>query len=293
MNAETTCRRFRKLRMNGATGFIHSSSIVRMNRIQATSRNSYVRSLARGLSVICSFRAETRAQTVSQVAAATGLDRAGARRMLRTLETLGYVRSDGRKFQLTPRVLELAHVYLSAIPLRSVAEPILGKLVAAVQESCAISVLDGTAIVCVVTVPVNRIMTVNLEVGSRLPAYCTSQGRILLGGLSDGMLERALEESDLKRYTRNTVTSVSKLRQIIQRDRARGWSVLNEEYEEGVCSISVPIMDRAGQTMAALNAAGSLSRISSKKMIATILPRLKEASQEIHSVLLAQPKSVH
>jgi IclR family pca regulon transcriptional regulator len=227
-------------------------------------------------------------QTFSQVAAATGLDRAGARRMLHTLEALGYVRREGLKFQLTPRVLDLAYVYLST-PLKSVAEPVLEKLVSVVNESCSASVLDGTEIVYVVTVPVNRIMAINLSVGSRLPAYCTSQGRILLGGLSKSELNRVLKEINIKKQTKYTVTSTTELGRIIRRDHERGWSLLNQELEEGICSISVPIVERSGRMIAAMSVAGSLSRTTPKKMISMVLPRLKQAAQEVHSLLRGSP----
>ena len=250
------------------------------------SRNSYVRSLARGLSVICAFGPDSREQTASQVAAATGLDRTGARRMLRTLESLGYVRHDVGKFQLTPRVLDLARVYLSTTPLRSIAEPIAENLAAVVQEFCAVSVLDGTAIVHVVTVPVNRIMTVNLPVGSRLPAYCTATGRVLLGALSKSALDRALKDSNIQKHTKHSVTSIVELKRIIRRDHRRGWSLLNQEFEEGIGSISVPIRERSGQIIAAINVAGNLSRTPAQKMISIVLPKLKEAAQEIHSHLI-------
>lgn len=255
-----------------------------MNTSQAP-RNSYVRSLARGLSVICSFTADSRIQTVSQVATATGLDRAGARRMLRTLETLGYVRREGLRFQLTPRVLNLANVYLSAAPLRTVVEPTMEKLVRTVNESCSASVLDGTEIVYVATVPVNRIMAINLSVGSRLPAYCTSQGRVLLGGLTKSELNRVLEQSNIRKHTKYTVTSIPRLIRMIRRAQERGWALTNQEVEEGICSLSVPIVERSGRIIAAISVAGSPSRTTPKVMISTVLPRLRQAAQEISSLL--------
>jgi IclR family pca regulon transcriptional regulator len=235
---------------------------------------------------MCSFTADSRVQTVSQVASATGLDRAGARRMLRTLETLGYVRREGPKFQLTPRVLDLAYVYLSTTPLKSVAEPVIKKLAGIVNESCSASVLDGTEIVYMVTVPAHRIMAINLSVGSRLPAYCTSQGRVLLGGLSKSELNGVLKQSNIKKQTKYTVTSILELERIIRRDQERGWSLLNQELEEGICSISVPIVERSGRMIAAMSIAGSLSRTTPKKMISMVLPELKQAAREVHSLLL-------
>ena len=206
--------------------------------------------------------------------------------MLRTLETLGYARHDGGLFQLTPRVLDLAHVYLAATPLRSTAEPVAEKVANAVREFCAVSVLDSASIVYVVSVPVNRIMTVNLPVGRKLPAYCTAAGRALLGGLSKSALDRTLQNSNIQKHTKHTVTSIPELKRIIRRDHDRGWSMLNQEFEEGICSLAVPIRDRSEQIIAAINVAANLSRTNPRKMIAQVLPRLKEAAKEIHSRLL-------
>ena len=256
-----------------------------MNTAYPVSRNPYVRSLARGLSVIRSFTVDSRLQTVSQVAAMTGLDRAGARRMLHTLEALGYIRREGPKFHLTPRVLDLAYIYLSTTPFWGIAEPVMEKLVGMVHESCATSVLDGTEIVYVVKVPAYRIMTINLPIGSRLPAYCTSQGRILLAGLPAAELDRVLKESNIKKHTKYTVTSIPELKRIIRRDHDRGWSLQSQELEQGICSISVPIFDRSRRIIAAMNVAGSLSRTTPRRMISTILPRLKRAAQDIGSLL--------
>lgn len=180
-----------------------------MNRPRFSSRSSYVRSLARGLSVIRSFASSSPAQTVSQVAAATKLDRAGARRMLLTLEALGYVRQEGRAFRLTPRVLDLGYTYLSTTPLWDTAEPIMEKLVAQVRESSAAAVLDGVDIVYVARVPARKLMSIHLAIGSRLPAYCTGMGRLLLGGLSAESLDRTLRESKIIRHTKYTIVSMS------------------------------------------------------------------------------------
>src|SRR5689334_10461036 len=147
--------------------------------------DSYVQSFARGLQVIRSFSASTPRQTLSEVAAATGLTRAGARRILLTLQTLGYVSSDGKLFALTPRILDLGFAYLSSMPIWNRAEPVMEALVRQVQESCSAAVLDATDIVYVLRVPTQKIMRINLGVGSRLPAWCTSMGRLLLGELSD------------------------------------------------------------------------------------------------------------
>lgn len=222
---------------------------------------------------------------MSQVAATTGLDRAGARRMLHTLETLGYVRREGSAFLLTPRVLDLAYVYLSASPLWNIAEPVMEKLVGIVHESCALSILDGTDIVYVAKVPVYRIMTINLPIGTRFPAYCTSQGRVLLGALSRAALDQVLKQTNIQKHTKHTVTSIPELKRIIRRDHERGWSFQNQELEEGICSIAVPIHEKSGRIIAAMNVTGSSSRLAAKKLTSKILPRMKQAAQEIRLLL--------
>lgn len=205
--------------------------------------------------------------------------------MLHTLETLGYVRREGSNFQLTPRVLDLAYLYLSSSPLWNVAEPVMEKLVSVVHESCALSILDGTEIVYVAKVPVYRIMTINLPIGTRFPAYCTSQGRVLLGALSRTALDRVLRESNIQKHTRHTVTSIAELKHIIQRDHERGWSLLNQELEEGISSIAVPIQEESGRIIAAMNVTGNASRLAPRKLISRVLPPMKQAAQEIRRLL--------
>ena len=212
-----------------------------MEASERSSRNSYVRSLARGLSVIRSFTAESPVKTVSQVAKMAGLDRAGARRMLHTLEVLGYAQREGTKFHLTPRVLDLAHIYLPTTALWGSVEPVLQKLAREVREACSATTLDGTEIVHVVGVPGPRLMTAHVAIGSRLPAYCTSTGRLLLGELSNHELDRVLKASKITKQTRYSVTSIPELKRIIRRDHKRGWSFLNQEIEEGLCGLAVPI----------------------------------------------------
>jgi IclR family pca regulon transcriptional regulator len=257
-----------------------------------SSRNSYVRSFVRGLSVIQSFSADSPVQSVSQVAKTTGLDRAGARRMLLTLEAVGYVQHEGPEFRLTPRVLDLAYIYLSTTALWGTVEPVMEKLVGAVQESSSVSVLNGTEIVHVVGVSGPRLMTTHVAIGSRLPAYCTSAGRVLLGGLSEDDLDRTLKATNITRRTKYSVTSIPELKRIIRREHDRGWSFLNQEVEEGLCSLAVPIIDRSQRIIAAINVLGNLSRSTPRTMISRVLPRLKHASQEINTLLSGKRSSL-
>src|ERR671929_385857 len=174
----------------------------------------FVQSLERGLNVIRAFDASTPQLTLSEVARATGLTRAAARRFLLTLADLGYVRTDGRLFSLSPRVLELGYAYLSSLTLPEVAEPHLERLVAEVRESSSVSVLDGEDIVYVARVPTSRIMRVAISVGTRFPAYATSMGRVLLAGLTDDERARYLARADLAPLTPHTVTSPDALARI-------------------------------------------------------------------------------
>ena len=169
--------------------------------------DSYVQSFARGLAVIRSFDANRPAQTLTEVAAASGLTRAGARRILLTLQALGYVEADGRLFQLTPKILDLGFAYLTSMPFWNLAEPVMEELVEQVHESCSAAVLNGTDIVYVLRVPTtHKIITLNLSIGSRLPAFCTSMGRMLLSAVDDDQLDAVLDASDLVARTPRTIT---------------------------------------------------------------------------------------
>ena len=246
--------------------------------------DSYVQSFARGLSVIRAFNAEHPAQTLTEIAQASGLTRAGARRILLTLVGLGYVQADGRLFRLTPRSGP-GFAYLTSMPFWNLAEPIMETLSQQVHESCSISVLDGTEIVYVLRVPARKIMTINLSIGSRLPAYCSSMGRVLLAGLPEAELDRVLRASDLRARTRNTVTDIDALKQVIADIRARGWAENDRELEEGLVSLAAPIRNRAGQVLAAINISGRANRTSAAEMIQNFLPPLLAASEKISNLV--------
>lgn len=195
--------------------------------------DSYVQSFARGLSVIRAFNAERPEQTLSEVAEATGLTRAGARRILLTLVSLGYVSFEGRLFRLTPKILDLGFAYLTSMPFWNLAEPVMEELVQTVHESCSASVLDGTEIVYVLRVPTQKIIALNLAVGSRLPAFCTSMGRVLLSGLPEDRLDIVLRESDRRARTQRTVTEVDALKAVIAGVRSRAGRWLTRSWRKG------------------------------------------------------------
>ena len=246
----------------------------------------FVQSLERGLAVIRAFDADHRSLTLSEVAAATGVTRAAARRFLLTLAELGYVRNDGRYFSLTARVLELGYAYLSSQSLPEVAEPHLEALVAQVNESSSLSVLDGTDIVYVARVPVSRIMTVAISVGTRFPAYATSMGRVLLAGLSEQALDKLLAEVKLEKLTGRTVTSLDALRAELARVRAQGWALVNQELEEGLRAIAAPVRDQSGAVVAAVNVSTHATR-TLESMRRDLLPPLLAATAAIERDLRA------
>ncbi len=247
--------------------------------------DSYVQSFARGLQVIRSFSERAPRQTLSEVAAASGLTRAGARRILLTLQTLGYVVSDGKLFSLTPRILDLGFAYLSSMPIWNRAEPVMEALVQEVQESCSAAVLDATDIVYVLRVPTQKIMRISLGVGSRLPAYCTSMGRLLLADLDDDEVRARLEASPREALTKHTVTDVDALMAKVAQARRQQWCLVNQELEEGLISVAAPIVNRQGRMVAALNISGQANRTSAKAMQEGMLPALREAANRISRML--------
>ncbi len=250
--------------------------------------DAYVQSFARGLEVIRSFSAQSPRQTLSEVAARSGLSRAGARRILLTLQTLGYVVSDGKHFSLTARILDLGFAYLSSMPIWNLAEPVMEGLAAQVHESCSAAVLEGTDIVYVLRVSTHKIMSITLGVGSRLPAYCTSMGRVLLAGLPEDEALACLQASKREALTRHTVTDIDALRLKIAQARKQGWCLVNQELEEGLVSMAAPIVDAAGRTVAALNISGQANRTSARAMQDNMLPALLTASQAVTRLLGSQ-----
>ncbi|MEU6409947.1 IclR family transcriptional regulator [Microbispora sp. NPDC046933] len=247
----------------------------------------HVQSLARGLAVIRAFDAASPELTLSEVARKTGLTRAAARRFLLTLADLGYVRTDGRLFSLSPRVLELGYAYLSSLSLPEVALPHLERLVAEVHESASVSVLDDTDIVYVARVPTARIMRVTIAIGTRFPAYCTSMGRVLLAWLPPENLDAYLARADLERLTPHTTTSPVALRTALDDVRARGWAMVDQELEEGLRSIAAPIRDRDGRVVAAVNVSSHASRTTLESARRDLLPPLLATAAGIEADLRA------
>jgi IclR family transcriptional regulator, pca regulon regulatory protein len=247
--------------------------------------DSYVQSFARGLAVIRAFNAERPEQTLTDVAAAAGLTRAGARRILLTLQTLGYVEAEGRLFRLTPKILDLGFAYLTSMPFWNLAEPVMEELSGKVHESSSAAVLYRTEIVYVLRVPTHKIMTINLSIGSRLPAYCTSMGRVLLSALDDETLDATLGATQLYAHTPRTVTDKEELKKLIAQVRRQGWAIVDQELEEGLISLSAPIRNRQGRVIAAMNISGNAQRNSAKQMVKAFLEPLQHAAQTVSDMV--------
>jgi IclR family pca regulon transcriptional regulator len=241
---------------------------VRMTDTQEQGHDGdFVQSLERGLSVIRAFDADHPKLTLSEVAASTGLSRAAARRFLRTLVQLGYMRIDGSRFALRPKILELGYAYLSSLTLPEVAMPHLEQLVEQVHESSSVSELDGDDVIYIARVPTKRIMTVTISVGTRFPAYATSMGRVLLAAQPDERLDSYLDSVSLRGLTGHTITSATALRRELQKIRTQGWALVDQELEEGLRSIAAPIRDADSQVIAAIN----ISTHAGRRTLSTIV----------------------
>jgi len=255
--------------------------------VEQLAGGSFVQSLERGLAVIRAFDAEHREMTLSEVARQTGLTRATARRFLLTLASLGYVAAHDGRFALRPRVLELGFSYLSTLSLTDVAQPHMERYVARVNESSSISVLDDLDIVYVVRVPTRRIMSIVIAVGTRLPAWVTSMGRVLLAGLPEHRLEDHLSRIRMEPFTRKTVPSLDELRREIDRARERGWALVDQELEMGLRSAAVPIREPDGTVGSAINVSVHAGRTTAAELRRDFLPGLHECAAAIEADLRA------
>ncbi len=246
------------------------------------SKRDYVNSLARGLEVIRAFSREQPRMTLSEIAQATGMTRATVRRFLLTLVREEYAETDGKYFSLAPKILELGYAALSTMTFLDAVQPVLVKLANKVKESCFAAVLEDTDVVYVATAsPAERIVGISVSVGSRAPAHSVSTGRILTAALPDDELEEYLDRAELTKLTPNTVTSKTRLKRLIDEAREQGFSIVDQELEIGLRSISVPIFDPEGRVLAALNVACPSSRITPGEMRDGILEELRAAAREI------------
>ena len=248
-------------------------------------QTDFVGGFAKGLRVIEAFGEDASRLTITEVARITGLDRATTRRLLLTLSSLGYAEFDGKYFSLLPRILRLGHAYLLATQLPRIVQPFLDQLSSRVGHSASASVLDGAEIIYVARAAQQRVMSVNLMPGSRLPAYCSSMGRVLLAALSEDAARAVIAGAARPALTVHTRTDVAELMEELRRVRDQGYAVIDQEIELGLCSIAVPVLNRRGQVVAALNIGAPAAQISAARLAEAYLKDLLATQAEIRSAL--------
>jgi IclR family transcriptional regulator, pca regulon regulatory protein len=243
---------------------------------------NFMTSLARGLIVIQAFTQQSPQMTISQLSIKTGLSRAAVRRCLYTLTKLGFAGAeDGSRYSLRPRMLTLSHTYTTSNTLSTAAQPILERMSAALRESFSVATLDGEDIVYIARTQVNRVMAVDLHIGSRLPAYCTSMGRVLLAYLPAEQLEHYLAKVVLTPHTTRTITSLEKFRLALRNVRRNGYALVDQEYEVGLRSLAVPVYSPTGRVVATVNLSGNAPRLSVLEMQSRYLTHLRNAASEL------------
>ncbi|WPO99113.1 pca regulon transcriptional regulator PcaR [Pseudomonas sp. HR96] len=258
-------------------------------RIQAlTGDPDFMTSLARGLAVIHAFQERKRHLTIAQISHRTEIPRAAVRRCLHTLIKLGYATTDGRTYSLLPKVLTLGHAYLSSTPLAVSSQPYLDRMSEQLHEACNMATLEGDDILYIArSATTQRLISVDLSVGGRLPAYCTSMGRILLAALDDASLAEYLERVELQPRTSRTIVSKDDLLVCLHKVREQGWCIVDQELEQGLRSIAVPVYDASGQVLAALNVSTHAGRVSAADLQQRVLPIMLGASRDLSTQLFS------
>jgi IclR family pca regulon transcriptional regulator len=243
--------------------------------------DQFVEAFAKGLQVIRAFPFQRGSATLAEVAQNAGMPRATVRRMLLTLLELGYVTLDVDRFSLTPKLLDLGFVYLNSIPLYRSAQDVLEALAGELNELCSLSILDGTETVYLVRVQGRDFLSRGMGVGTRLPAYATSFGRVLLAALEPADREQILKRSNIARLTPNTLTDVPSVKRAIEAAGRDGYSLVLEELVAGVIGMSVPVKDRRGQVVAAAGISFNPARFKQRDALEIYLPQLRQAADKI------------
>lgn len=261
---------------------------------QSTERRDYVQSIERGLAVILAFSHHRPQLTLGQIATLTGLSRPTVRRIVLTLQQLGYIRCEGRAYALTPHVLALGYAYLSSLNLTEVAQPYLEEVTSRTGHTSSLAALDGEDAVYISRVPSRRVMSITLTTGTRLPAYATSIGRVLLAGLTPPDVEHFLVTGDFRALTPHTITDPDRLRAELARVREQGWAMVDQEFEEGVRSFAAPVRDSTGRVVAALGMSCAAATVSVDHIHREYLPVIVGAAREISERLGARvPAPAH
>ncbi len=241
----------------------------------------FVNALARGLAVITAFGQQSEQMTLTEVAEKLGLSRGTARRFLLTLEALGYLRSDGKSFRLTPKTLDLGYAYLSSLPLWKTAQPIMQEVVNEIDESCSLGVLDGRDVVYIARVPPKHSTFIHVPPGTRMPAHLNAMGQVLLSGLSSADLDRYFSSAKLNVFTEYTLVEPEAIRRKIERVAKDGYAISDQQLEIGMRSIAVPIRSNSGQIEASINATAGGNRASRDDLINRFLPVLRRAASQL------------
>ncbi|WP_158823556.1 IclR family transcriptional regulator C-terminal domain-containing protein [Granulicella sp. S156] len=243
---------------------------------------NFMASLARGLVVIQAFTPQTPQMTISQLSVRTGLSRAAVRRCLYTLVKLGFAGSDEtQRYSLRPKMLTLANTYTASSTLANAAQPILERMSSLLHESFSVATLDGDDIVYIARTSVTRVMSVDLHIGSRLPAFCTSMGRVLLAYLPQDQLELYLSRATFTQFTPRTITSADKLRLALRNVRRNGYALVDQELEIGLRSLAVPVQAPNGRVVATVNLSGHAPRMPMLEMQTRFLSHLRGAAAEL------------
>lgn len=245
----------------------------------------YVTAFARGLAVIRAFGKGAETLTLTDVSGLTGINRGAARRSLLTLEALGYVQQHDKRFRLLPRVMELGFAYLSSMSLWERAQPIMKSIVDQIDESCSLSVLDGVDVVYLARIPPRHVYTIPVPVGARMPAHVNAMGRVLLAELDPASLDAYFRQAEIKKINSHTVTDEGELRVILAQARRDGYAMPEHEMHEGRRSLAVPVRNRAGVAVAAMNISAMMSRASRADFLEKFLPLLRNAAASIGEVL--------
>jgi IclR family pca regulon transcriptional regulator len=249
------------------------------------SRRDLVAGLEKGLAVIEAFDQDRPRLSITEVAERAGLTRAAARRYLLTLAHLGYVKADRRLFGLTPKVLRLGQSYMHSARLPRVIQPQLQRLAYALQEAASAGVLDGDDVISVSAASAGRVVSATLQPGTRVPAYCTSNGRVLLAALPQDEVDAWLARQTLEPLTPNTITHKDRLRIEIARARANGYAMVDQEFELGLRTIAVPLKNFRGATVAAMNISVHAARMRMDELVEKCLPALLQAQAQLRTLL--------
>jgi IclR family pca regulon transcriptional regulator len=247
---------------------------------------AYVESLARGLAVMRAFREQSDRLTLADVSRITGLSRASVRRSLLTLQALGYAQSSGRYFSLSPQVLTLAQAYLSSSPVPRVAQSFLERVSEQLGESCSLSILHHDEVIYIARSARKRLGSLHRDVGTHLPAHCTSMGRVLLAALSEKELDAFLAKTVLESFTRYTIVDKEELRAVLDKVRRSNYCLVDEELEIDLRTLAIPIHNASGRVIAAMNVGARASQTSGPQMLDDFLPVMRDAAANMRPLLV-------